>query len=71
VVIITLAGNRNYDNGSLNNIGSNGNYWSGSVDGVNSHNLNFNSWEANMNSNSRAYGLAVRCLKDLQINVKR
>ena len=68
VVIITVAGNRNYNNGSLNNVGGNGNYWSSTVDGTNSRKLNFNSGNANMNSNNRANGLTVRCLKDLQIN---
>jgi uncharacterized protein (TIGR02145 family) len=71
VVIIKIAGNRNNDNGSLNNVGSNGNYWASSVDGTNSRNLNFNSSNANMNSNNRANGLTVRCLKDLQVNVKK
>lgn len=71
VVIITVAGNRNNGDGSLNNVGSNGNYWSSTVDGANSRNLNFNSGNADMNSNNRANGLTVRCLKDLQTNVKK
>jgi len=62
--LLPLAGNRNNSNGSLNNVGSNGNYWSGSVDGANSRNLNFNSGNANMNSNNRANGFSVRCIKD-------
>ena len=65
VVIIALAGNRNNSNGSLNNVGSNGNYWSSDIDGTNSRNLNFNGSDANMNSNNRANGFTVRCLKDL------
>jgi len=71
VVIITVAGNRNNSNGSLNNVGSNGNYWSSTIDGTNSRNLNFNSANANMYSNYRAFGFSVRCLKDLQTNVKK
>jgi len=71
VVIITVAGRHNYNNGSLNNVGVNGNYWSSTVDGTNSRNLNFNSDNANMNSNNRANGYTVRCLKDLQTNVKK
>jgi len=59
-----MAGNRNNSNGSLNNVGSNGNYWSSSVSGSNARNLNFNSSNAGMNSNNRANGNAVRCLKD-------
>ena len=63
-VQLPVAGNRNNSNGSLNNVGSNGNYWSSTVDGTNSRNLNFNSSDANMNSNNRANGNSVRCLKD-------
>ena len=46
------AGNRNNSNGTLNNVGSNGNYWSSTVNGTNARNLNFNSSNANMNSNA-------------------
>jgi uncharacterized protein (TIGR02145 family) len=60
----SLAGNRNYNNASLNNQGSNGNYWSSTVTGTNAYNLNFNSGNANMNNNNRANGFSVRCLKD-------
>lgn len=63
-VLLSVAGNRNNSNGSLNNVGSNGNYWSATVDGTNARNLNFNSSNANMNSNNRANGNSVRCLKD-------
>ena len=66
-VLLPLAGNRNNNNGSLNNVGSNGNYWSSTVDGSNSQNLNFNSSNANMNSNNRANGNSVRCLKDCSL----
>ncbi|WP_446008960.1 hypothetical protein [Candidatus Electrothrix sp.] len=57
------AGYRN-NNGTLNNAGSNGNYWSSTVDGTNARNLNFNSGNADLNSNNRANGFSVRCLKD-------
>jgi uncharacterized protein (TIGR02145 family) len=63
-VLLPVAGNRNNSNGTLNNVGSNGNYWSSTVDGTNARNLNFNSSNANMNSNNRANGFSVRCLKD-------
>ena len=56
------GGNRN-NNGSLNNVGSNGNYWSSSVSGSNARNLNFNSSNANMNSNNRVNGRSVRCTR--------
>ncbi len=63
-VLLPVAGNRNNNNGTLNNVGSNGNYWSSTVDGTNSRNLNFNSSNANTNNNNRANGNSVRCLKD-------
>jgi hypothetical protein len=63
-VLLPAAGNRNRTNGSLNNVGSNGNYWSSTVSGTNARNLNFNSSDANMNTNNRANGNSVRCLKD-------
>lgn len=66
-VIIPLAGNRNRASASLNNRGSNGNYWSGSPSGTNAANLNFNSSAVNpANTNNRANGFSVRCVKDLQ-----
>ena len=62
-----VGGYRNHNNGSLNNVGSNGNYWSSSVSGTNARNLNFNSSNANMNSNNRANGFSVRCIKDKSV----
>lgn len=59
-----VAGNRNHNDGSLNNVGSNGNYWSSTVNGSNSRNLNFNSGNANMNNNNRANGFSARCIED-------
>jgi uncharacterized protein (TIGR02145 family) len=59
---IVAAGNRNNSNAGLNNVGSNGNYWSSTVDGTNARNLNFNSSDANFNSNNRANGFSVRCI---------
>ena len=66
-VLLSMAGNRNNNNGSVNNVGSNGNYWSSTVSGTNSRNLNFNSRNANVNTNNRANGNSVRCLKDYSI----
>ena len=66
-VLLSVAGNRNNSNGTLNNVGSNDNYWSSTVNGSNARNLNFNSSNANMNSNNRANGFSVRCLKDCSI----
>jgi uncharacterized protein (TIGR02145 family) len=62
--LLPSSGNRNNSSGSLNNVGTNGNVWSSSVSDSNSNNLNFNSDNANTNNNNRAYGMAVRCVKD-------
>jgi len=73
-VLLPVAGNRNNSNGTLNpelfGIGSNGNYWSSTVSGTNARNLNFNSSNANMNTNNRANGNSVRCLKDYSLVCK-
>jgi len=61
---LVSAGNRNNNDGAINNAGSNGNYWSSSVNGVNARNLNFNSGNAGTNNTNRANGLSVRCLED-------
>ncbi|MFN5305549.1 MAG: FISUMP domain-containing protein, partial [Bacteroidota bacterium] len=61
---LPMAGTRTYSNGSLSNVGSVGNYWSSTVNGTNSNYLGFNSSPAAMNSNFRAYGLSVRCIRD-------
>ncbi|NBU73022.1 MAG: hypothetical protein EBS53_16545, partial [Bacteroidetes bacterium] len=60
----TLAGNRNYSNGTLGNGGSSGYYWSSTVGGTLSRHLYFNSSNAFMNDLYRAIGMTVRCLKD-------
>ncbi len=61
---LTVAGVRDNGDGSLFSVGSSGHYWSSTVNGANSRNLHFNSGNAGVNSNYRAYGLTVRCLKD-------
>ena len=58
------AGYRNHSNAAVNNAGVNGYYWSSAVSVPNSRKLNFNSGDANMNSNNRANGFSVRCVKD-------
>jgi uncharacterized protein (TIGR02145 family) len=63
-VLLPMAGNRNNSNGSLNNVGSNGNYWSSTVSGTFARGLYFDSSNAVMITNDRAYGFSVRCLKD-------
>ncbi|WP_066042397.1 fibrobacter succinogenes major paralogous domain-containing protein [Bathymodiolus septemdierum thioautotrophic gill symbiont] len=61
---LPVAGNRNRSNGTLNNVGTNANLWSRSANGSNARNLNINSGNANFNSNNRANGFSVRCIKD-------
>jgi len=45
-------------------IGSGGNYWSSTVNGTNSNNLRFDGLFVNFNSQNRAHGLSVRCIKN-------
>jgi hypothetical protein len=59
------SGNRNNDDGALNNQGNNGDLWSASESGSRASNVNFNSSDADWNSNgNRANGNQVRCLRD-------
>jgi len=60
----TMVGSRDFSSGSLNSVGAVGNYWSSTVGGTTSRNLAFNSSNALMNDPNRAYGLAVRCIKE-------
>jgi uncharacterized protein (TIGR02145 family) len=61
---LPVAGYRLNSNGSLNNVGSGGSYWSSTVAGTSSRYLYFVSSNAGMNSNDRANGFSVRCIKD-------
>lgn len=61
---LPLAGRRGSSNGSLLNVGTFGRYWSSTVSGTSSRSLGFGSSNASMNTNSRAHGRSVRCLKD-------
>ena len=61
---LPVAGFRDSNNGSLSLVGSLGVYWSSTVNGANSRYLGFSSGTANVNTDSRAVGLSVRCLKD-------
>jgi len=49
--------------GDLGSVGSWGNAWSSSVSGSDAKNLSFGT-STNMNSNPRALGLSVRCVRD-------
>lgn len=64
ILKLPLAGGRNYNSGSLNNVGSFGLYWSTAVSGIYSRPLFINSTNAYMITLYRTYGLSVRCIKD-------
>jgi hypothetical protein len=59
-----MAGFRSGSNGSLSNVGTGGYYWSSTVSSTYSPRLFFYSSNAYMSSSNRAFGGAVRCLKD-------
>lgn len=61
---LPVAGSRNRSTGGLPNVGSDGFYWSSTVSGTDARRLYFNSSNAIMRTNSRAFGSSVRCLKD-------
>ncbi|MDY0143448.1 MAG: FISUMP domain-containing protein [Bacteroidales bacterium] len=61
---LPVAGYRDFNDGSLNAVGSYGYYWSSTVGGSYLRYLYFGSSSAYMLSDYRAYGHSVRCLKD-------
>ena len=61
---LPVAGYRFSSSGSRNDVGSLGYYWSSTVDGAYSRFLYFNYSNAYMDSDYRARGFSVRCLKD-------
>jgi hypothetical protein len=61
---LPLAGSRYSDNGTLNNVGSNGRYCSSSGSSTAARRLGFDSSGAGMGNGRRAHGLSVRCIKD-------
>uniref|UniRef100_UPI0040473F98 hypothetical protein n=1 Tax=Algoriphagus sp. TaxID=1872435 RepID=UPI0040473F98 len=61
---LPMAGNRYRSNGSLVFVGAVGVYWSSTVSSANARDLSFDSSNAYMNSDDRAFGGSVRCLKD-------
>jgi len=64
VLKLPMAGYRRGSNGSLVSVGTRGYYWSSTVSGTDARYLYFNGSLASMDTNRRAYGLSVRCLKD-------
>jgi len=62
---LVAAGYRSRNNGTVNNAGSSGFCWSGTVNGSSSRNMDFSSTStSSMQSNSRTFGMSVRCIKD-------
>ena len=62
---LPMAGFRSFSDGSLGHVGSMGFYWSSTVNGTLSRNLYFDSSSnAGVDSDFRAVGFSVRCLKD-------
>ena len=61
---LPMSGDRYSSNGTLNVVGTSGYYWCSTVSGTNSRLLYFDSSDANVYTNYRADGSAVRCLKD-------
>lgn len=62
---LPLAGYRSYEDGSVNFVGIRGAYWTSTIVGDDiSKNLIFDSTNAIMNTDDRAAGCAIRCIKD-------
>jgi uncharacterized protein (TIGR02145 family) len=63
---LTMAGYRNFSDGSRTFVDFGGGYWTSTVISSNSRYLFFSNSNANLtgNFNNRAYGYSVRCIKD-------
>jgi hypothetical protein len=61
---LPMAGSRLGSNGLLVNVGAFAGYWGSTISSANSRGLVFGSSSANIDSNSRAGGRSVRCIKD-------
>ncbi|MDR1336121.1 MAG: fibrobacter succinogenes major paralogous domain-containing protein, partial [Tannerella sp.] len=65
-LFLPASGYRRSNNGWLYHQGTNGYYWSSAVTGISAYNLSFSSGSVGpANSNDRAYGFALRCIKNL------
>ena len=64
----TATGIRSKDDGLLYFVGSQGRYWSSTVTGGNAYSMSFNSSGYSQVSNSRGWGLSVRCIKDITLS---
>jgi uncharacterized protein (TIGR02145 family) len=61
---LPMAGYRSDSNGSFRDVGTFGYYWSSTVSSTSARSLSFSSSSTSMNTNGRANGFSVRCLKD-------
>ncbi len=61
---LTVAGYRDYYDGSLNGNGTYGFYWSSTVYSSNADDIGIESGDAYTENDYRAYGVSVRCIKD-------
>ena len=61
---LVVAGARLYNTGALSGTGSVGLYWSSTVTTFSSRDLSITWSDITLGSDSRAYGLSVRCIKD-------
>ena len=60
---LSTAGNRNYSDGSIQDVGLNGFYWTNGVDGGGASGLNIYSGGTSISPYHRSYGNSVRCVK--------
>jgi hypothetical protein len=64
-VIFPASGNRNYNSGALENVGSYGFYWNGTADDEpNGHRFSFSSNGMTSWGSARGYGFSVRCVQN-------
>ena len=61
---LVVVGYRDFYGGLPDDRGLYGYYWSSTVEGSKTRHLFFNGSNAQMNSDVRAYGFSVRCIKD-------
>ncbi len=61
---LPAAGARDFGNGSVYSLGTNGNYWHSTVNSIYARSSYFNSTGAQSENLGHAYGVSVRCIKD-------
>jgi len=68
MILLIFAGNRNWNDGTMNNQGTNANYWSTTPNTTNAYNLNFNASNINpANNNNRGNEFSLRCIKNYSV----